>query len=482
MKKIKKLMFISILLLTGCTTASEECDVELTCEGENLSALQAFYEESLINDINIEITEEDLNDLQANPTEEEFYNVTVSINDEVIDNVGFRTKGNSSLDSIARSESNRYSCKVKLNKYDDTQLSEAGADEFVLNNMFADPSYMREYISYQILADSGVVVPYTSYANLTINGESQGLYLLVESIDTAFLEEHFNSSEGILYKADEQSTLLDDGSISNLELKIGNDENAVALQELIALLNTDEVTSEELKSLIDFESFASYLVFNTVFASYDSYNGDKSHNYYLYKIDGKFYVIPWDYNMAFNGYPAKDSEVLVTEVDIKSPVYGTTIEERPLIETLLDNEDFYNVYIEKINQYNQYLGDIEIYIKKINDKISTYVETDPLSLYSYEDYISAITYDDEYEFEIVENEQGMGERAPTNTGEKPLSNQQESISANSEEPAPTQINGQMQQSKEGSNQEDNQMATSPLLNYAKERYENIVNQLSKINS
>ncbi len=456
----------------------------MTCEEESLSAIQEFYEGTLINDINIEIAEEDLNDLQANPTDEEFYNVTISINGEVINNVGFRTKGNSSLDSIARSESNRYSYKVKINKYDENQLSVDGADEFVLNNMFADPSYMREYISYQILADSGVAVPYSSYADLTINGESQGLYLLVESIDTAFLEEHFNSSEGILYKADEQSTLLDDESISNLELKNGNDENTVALQELISLLNTDEVTSEELKKLIDFESFASYLAFNTVFANYDSYNGDKSHNYYLYKIDGKFYVIPWDYNMSFNGYPSKDTDVLVTEVDIKYPVYGTTIEERPLIETLLGNEDFFNVYIEKINQYNQYLGNLEIYVETINDNISTYVQNDPLSLYSYEDYISAITYDEEYEFEIFESDQGMLKGAPANTDEKPISRRLEPVSANSEEPVQTQaeITGQMQPSKEGSNQEDNQVATTPLLNYAKERYENIANQLSKINN
>ncbi len=52
-------------------------------------------------------------------------------------------------------------------------------DKFVLNNMQSDNTYMKEYLSYDILSFIGVTSPLYSYAHITVNGEEWGLYLAV---------------------------------------------------------------------------------------------------------------------------------------------------------------------------------------------------------------------------------------------------------------------------------------------------------------
>ena len=48
---------------------------------------------------------------------------------------------------------------------------------------------------------SAIPAARTAYVNLTLDGEHQGLYLLVESYDDDFVEEHFGHADGNLYEA-----------------------------------------------------------------------------------------------------------------------------------------------------------------------------------------------------------------------------------------------------------------------------------------
>ena len=47
---------------------------------------------------------------------------------------------------------------------------------------------------------NGVATPACSYANIKINGEQWGLYLAVEVMEESFIERHFGSVDGNLYK------------------------------------------------------------------------------------------------------------------------------------------------------------------------------------------------------------------------------------------------------------------------------------------
>lgn len=178
-----------------------------------------FNKEEVLS-INIEISEDDWNDLLENAEDEEYHKVTIYINGEEFKDVGIRAKGNSSLSTIASDDTtDRYSFKIKTDKYVDGQ-NIYGLTKFVLNSNIGDATSMKEYLSYDILNSMGVKTPGYSYANISINDETWGLYLAVESIEEEFIERTFGDSDGNLYKVESMSV----GNMGNDD-HMPNDKN-----------------------------------------------------------------------------------------------------------------------------------------------------------------------------------------------------------------------------------------------------------------
>ena len=282
-------------------------------EAKEYPYLDNLFAEGVVNEINIEISEEDWADLVENPLEENYYAVDVTINGETLSNVALRTKGNNTLTSVASSDSDRYSFKIDFDYFNDGE-NYYGLKKLNLNNNYGDASYMREYISYRIMGEMGIPVPATSYTHITINGEEWGLYLAVEPIDEVFLERTFGDSTGDLYKPDGTGADLvyrgdDMSEYPGLVLKT-NEETSDG-SAILALMQALE-SGEGLEDVLDVDEVLRYLAANVALANYDSYLGNTTHNYYLYEQDGRFTIVPWDYNYSFGGFGGG-------EVDIYEP-------------------------------------------------------------------------------------------------------------------------------------------------------------------
>lgn len=70
-----------------------------------------------------------------------------------------------------------------------------------LGNVFMNPSFVRENVSYEI-ARKYMPAPQCNFAKVYINGEYRALYSNVQSIDDKFLEEAFGNTEGSFFKCD----------------------------------------------------------------------------------------------------------------------------------------------------------------------------------------------------------------------------------------------------------------------------------------
>lgn len=167
-------------------------------KAEEMTYESKLFDTSYVHTIDVTISEDDWADLLKNPTDKTKYEVSVNIDGENIESVSFATKGNTSLSSVADSDSDRYSFKVNFGKYVDDQTY-YGLDKLNLNNVFADATYMKDYLSYTIFREAGAEAPLTSYVWLTINGEDYGLYLAVEDVSDSYLERN-HDGEGELYK------------------------------------------------------------------------------------------------------------------------------------------------------------------------------------------------------------------------------------------------------------------------------------------
>ena len=146
----------------------------------------------------IDIIMDDWDDFSANCKSEEYYNCSVVIDNEAYKNVAIRGKGNTSLSMVSN---DRYSYKIEFDHYDSTNTY-YGLDKLCLNNIIQDNTYMKDYLTYQMMNEMGVAAPLCSYVYITVNGEDWGLYLAVEGVEESFLQRNYGKDYGELYKPD----------------------------------------------------------------------------------------------------------------------------------------------------------------------------------------------------------------------------------------------------------------------------------------
>lgn len=159
-----------------------------------------LFDTSEIMTVNIIMDEDQWQELLDNAISEKYYACDVEINGETISNVGIRTKGNTSLSSIANDpDTDRYSFKIKFDKYVDGQTC-MGLDKLVLNNNFADATNRKEALVYDMFQYLGADASLYNYAKISVNGEYWGTYLALEAVEDSFKLRNYGVSDGKLYK------------------------------------------------------------------------------------------------------------------------------------------------------------------------------------------------------------------------------------------------------------------------------------------
>lgn len=263
----------------------------------------SVFDQSKVTTVDITLADDDLDSILDNPSEKEVVASDVTINGEKVENVGFRTKGNLSLNSVVQMEdSERYSWNIDFNYYQSDQNLH-GLKEFDLNNNYSDPTYMREYLSYELMEKMGIATPGHSYMYVTINGKEWGLYLGVESINETFLNNNFPSGNGDLYYPDGTGSDLkwigeDIDDYTGLNLKTNESSDQSAMIKMLDAINN----GGDLEEVLDVDETLRYFAANTALVNLDHYQGTLKHNYYLYEENGVFSMLPWDYNMSFGGF------------------------------------------------------------------------------------------------------------------------------------------------------------------------------------
>ena len=188
-------MIVTVIFMhadtAGVITASASCGYE-----------SRLFDTSKVH--SIDIVMDDWEGFLETCENEEYTDCTVVIDGDSYKNVAIRTKGNTSLSTVSQLGSDRYSLKIEFDHYNSAE-NYYGLDKLCLNNIIQDTTYMKDYLSYQLMAQMGVPSPLCSYAYITINGEEWGLYLAVEDVEDAFLERSYGSDHGELYKPDSQS-------------------------------------------------------------------------------------------------------------------------------------------------------------------------------------------------------------------------------------------------------------------------------------
>lgn len=185
------------LLLTGLFMCGESL-------GLQRAAAAMGYESRLFDPSRvhtIDIVMDDWDGFLETCAGEEYASCTAVIDGDACKNAAIRAKGNTSLTQVRSYGNNRYSFKIEFDHYDSAK-SYYGLDKLCLNNIIQDNTYMKDYLTYQLMGQFGVASPLCSYANITVNGKAWGLYLAVEGVEDAFLRRNYGADYGELYKPD----------------------------------------------------------------------------------------------------------------------------------------------------------------------------------------------------------------------------------------------------------------------------------------
>ena len=117
---------------------------------------------------------------------------SVTINGTVFNQVGVKYKGNSSYSSSQV----KNPFHIELDTYVDQDYQ--GYTDIKLANGFADPSFVRETVAYNIV-NQYMDAPQANYANVYVNGTLIGLYTNTEAISKKFVNKHFNSNDNAFF-------------------------------------------------------------------------------------------------------------------------------------------------------------------------------------------------------------------------------------------------------------------------------------------
>ncbi|QOR36575.1 CotH kinase family protein [Clostridium sp. 'deep sea'] len=386
-----------------------------------------FPHHKVIN-VSITIAEEDYQKMLDTPLNEEYFKANVDYNGYTFNSVAIRTKGNSSLKSVANTNSDRYSLKLDLDYYISEQ-NLFGIKNINLNNLFADNTMMAEYLAYEMLSELETAVPRTTYTALYINDKYVGLYLSVEQVDESFLLNNYGNANGELYKPYQgegcnlEYTTDNGKSYSGLQIK--NKVNS-ANNKLVELLKAIE-SPEKLDNIFNVDSFLKYLAMSVATIHLDCYQGGMFHNYYIYNNNDSFEWIAWDLNMAFNGFPKGPNEPEAFDFYIDEPVIGN-MSNYPLIEAIFSKDE----YVDKYHNYLQQIASGYFNYTTFNDRvleiynmIKGYVKADPTAFYSYDEFEEALFADSENHVSLLNfaklsstniKQQLAGDKQSTNNG------------------------------------------------------------------
>ena len=286
---------------------------------------------------------------------------------ERYEGAGIRYKGNSSYFNVRKNDYAKLPFNIDVNETHKDKKMPGGYDKLKLSNVFRDPSFLREALSYKI-ANRYMVSPRANFVRVFINDAYFGLYNNTETVDEELIERYFGEDyedeDGVLFKCDpiysyeapedckkgEKASLQylgQDSACYMGKYEIKSDRGWAELIRLTEALNREP---EKIDSFLAVDEVLWMLAFNSTLVNLDSYTGRFCHNYYLYlDEEGVFHPIIWDLNLSFGGFrfDGLGKPLKVEDMQTLSPFihYKQKNEKRPLITQLLGIDLYRKMYV-----------------------------------------------------------------------------------------------------------------------------------------
>ena len=313
--------------------------------------------EPVVQNIEIELGGASLEEIFSNDKGVTYYDNTLVVygGDKVktYEGVQLKGRGNSTWGA------DKKPFQIKLSNKDGFLGMKPGK-KWVLLADFYDPTHLRNETAFYLERVIGEKYPVESrYANLTIDGEAQGLYLVTSKIEIGKNSVDLRDKLGILVELDnlhlddctfsvKHTCIVAKDVVAEDDMGLAKDEFMASFNELEGLLDGGEYA--DIERLIDVDSFAKYYLLSEFTVNPDAYVS----SFFMYKdgLEDKIHAGPgWDFDLTF-GNQEWWNWVKVEQEFRPNSFLNFHANENTLIGKLLKYPEFrrraYNIYSETL--------------------------------------------------------------------------------------------------------------------------------------
>lgn len=319
--------------------------------------------------------------------------------------VGVRFRGNSSWLGVVGKDKKPF--KISMDEFVPGQRLK-GYRTINLNNNFLDPSMMREPLSYWVLRKF-MPASGCNFAKLSINGKNWGLYVNAQQINSDFLPQWFDDTDGVRYRGEwidgekDQTktglTWLGSNNTSyqrfyQIKTESAPDPWTPLVRMIDKLNNSGSAIAVNLPKELDVDGAIRYVVGCNLLPLHDSYTHFVAHNYWMYRDPkhSRFHIIPWDLNNSLGCYPFQSTAQSIN----LDPFYKSNKPEYPLVQRILANPDWKKRYAAHFRRILREGYDLSILKPKLDQwrrLLDTEMRNDPKKLYNYQMWVDSFTKD-----------------------------------------------------------------------------------------
>jgi spore coat protein CotH len=324
---IRMLLLMSLLIPTAASAQAVE-----------------FFDSRTLHDVRLYVHSRDLQELRARYLEDIYVPADFEWQGIRVRNVGVRVRG------LATRSANKPGLRIDFNRYVDGQTF-AGMSALVLDNALKDASLVRERISMAFIKRMGQPAPREAFGRVYINGAYEGLYALVEAVDSDFLARELGDGLGYLFEhkfADgfHGEFLGDDYAPYKRRFdaethQMESDYTLYApIRELFREVNqdVDAVWRERVSWFVDLPQLMTHVAIETFLAEFDGFlGGSGMANFYLHRpvASNVHRLIAWDRDTTFQ--------------DVESPIFARA-EENALMSRALRFADLRTLFLDVLEQ------------------------------------------------------------------------------------------------------------------------------------
>ncbi len=294
--------------------------------------------------------------LDAVPGDPIYVEAEVSQGNNKWQKVGFRLKGNASLNATWKSGVYKLPFKLQFDEFEDKYTETKnqrfyGFKELSFAPSYGDNTFMKEKLLTDLFRKAGVMACKVAYYKVYINfGQGQkycGVYQAIETVEEHMIETQSGIKVGNVYKPESNLQTFITNQIEKQNNKELNDYSDV--KAFISALNNSSRVSDrllwkkQLEAIFDVKGYLKYLAVNNTVGNWDTY-GQVMHNYFLASTDGILHWVPYDLNLSFQMKGGLNRTALTMEMK----EVGT---QWPVIRYIVDDPEYFAFYKSSVKDF-----------------------------------------------------------------------------------------------------------------------------------